>query len=70
MVGKMVDDVDWRRVVKGHGAKGRWHKVELKTLEDLIVIENVGWQNLPQPWLHIMFVVCAMVPHWQKMATF
>jgi hypothetical protein len=34
-------------MVKGHGTKGKWHKVELKTLEDPTVVANVGWQNLP-----------------------
>jgi hypothetical protein len=51
MVGTMADRVDQRRVVKGHGAKGRWHKVELKALEEPTVLANIGWQILPQLWL-------------------
>jgi hypothetical protein len=43
----VVNDVDRRRVVKGHGMKGRWHEAMLKTLEDPTVIVDVRWQNLP-----------------------
>jgi hypothetical protein len=39
----MVDDVDWKKVVKGHSAKGRHHEAKLKLLEGLIVIVNVEW---------------------------
>jgi len=42
MVGMMVNDVNPRRVVKGHGAKGKWHEAELETLEDQTIIANVG----------------------------
>jgi hypothetical protein len=40
-----------RKVVKGHGMKGRQHEAKLEALEDPTIIANVGWQNLPQPWL-------------------
>jgi hypothetical protein len=39
--------VNQRKVVKGHGTKGRQHKAKLKALEDPTVIANPGWQNLP-----------------------
>jgi len=47
-MGMMVDDMNQKRVVKGHGTKGRWHKVEFKALEDPIVLEDVGWKIFPQ----------------------
>jgi hypothetical protein len=50
MVSTMANNVDQRRVVKGHGVKGRRHKVEFKALEDPTIITNVGWQNYPKPW--------------------
>ncbi len=43
----MVDNVNQKIVVKGHGAKGRQHKVELKALEDPIIVVDARWQNLP-----------------------
>jgi hypothetical protein len=49
VVGTIVDYVDRKRVVRGHGAKGRWHKGELKASKDPIVVKDVGWKNLPQP---------------------
>jgi len=43
MMGVMVNGV-----VKGHGTKKRWHKIELETLsKDLTMLTNVGWQILP-----------------------
>jgi hypothetical protein len=45
----MADDADQNRMVRGHGAKGRWHEAKLETLEDPTVVANVTWQNLPQP---------------------
>jgi hypothetical protein len=39
----MVDDVDQRRVVKGHGTKGRQHEAKFKALEDLTIVVDVGW---------------------------
>jgi hypothetical protein len=40
MVGTMADDADWKRVVRGHGEKGRHH--EAKT-----IIGDARWQTLP-----------------------
>jgi hypothetical protein len=54
MVGMMVDDVDQRKIVKGHAAKRRWHEVKFKTFEDPIVLANVGWQILFPPWLYTL----------------
>jgi hypothetical protein len=34
-------------MVRGHGAKERWHEVKLEVLEDPTIIVDVGWQNLP-----------------------
>jgi hypothetical protein len=42
-----VDDVDRRRVVKGHGAKAKQQETELETIDDLAVVVNARWQNLP-----------------------
>jgi hypothetical protein len=39
----MVDDVDQRRVVKGHGAKGREHEAKFKALEDPTIIVDARW---------------------------
>jgi hypothetical protein len=50
----MVDDVDQRKVVKGHGAKGRQHEAKLETFEDPTILIDVGWPNLPQPWSYIL----------------
>jgi len=36
-----------KRVVKGHGMKGRCHKAWLKAFEYPTIITNVGWQNFP-----------------------
>jgi hypothetical protein len=42
----MVDNINRRRVVRGHGAKGRWHEAKFETLEDPTVIIDARWQNL------------------------
>jgi len=57
----MVDNVDQRKVVKGHGAKGRWHEAKLEALEDPTIIVDVGWPDLPQPWLYIL---CLQYVQW------
>jgi hypothetical protein len=59
MVGMMANNMNQKKVVKGHGMKGRWHKVELKALEDLIALDNAGWKII----VHLMFAVCTVVPH-------
>jgi hypothetical protein len=46
----ITDDVDRRKVVRGHGIKEDPHEAKLKTLEDPTVVANARWQNLPQPW--------------------
>jgi hypothetical protein len=43
----MMDNADRRRVVRGHGTKGRQHKVELETFEDPTIVKAIGWQNFP-----------------------
>jgi hypothetical protein len=43
----MVDDANRRKVVKGHGTKGRRHEAKLKALEVPTIVVNVGWKNLP-----------------------
>jgi hypothetical protein len=50
----MANNVDQRRVVKGHGAKGKWHEAKLKTFEDPTIVVDVRWQNLPQPWSYTL----------------
>ncbi len=57
----MADDVDQRRMVKGHGGKKRRHEAKLKTFEDPTIITNVGWQNLPQPW---SYTLCSSYVQW------
>jgi hypothetical protein len=44
MVGTMVDSANQRRVVKGHGVKGRWHKTKLEALENPTMLANARWQ--------------------------
>jgi hypothetical protein len=39
----IADDVDQRRVVKGHGIKGRQHEAKFKALEDPTIVVDVGW---------------------------
>jgi hypothetical protein len=41
-MGSMTNDVDQRKVVRGHGEKGRWHEVKLKTLEDPTIVVDTG----------------------------
>jgi len=43
----MANDADQKRMVRGHGAKGRRHKAKLEALEDPTIVADVGWQNLP-----------------------
>jgi hypothetical protein len=46
-MGTMANNADRRKVVRGHGTKGRQHKIELKTFEDPTIVIDAGWQNLP-----------------------
>jgi hypothetical protein len=39
----MADDVERRRVVKGHGAKGKQHEAKFEALEDPTIIVDAGW---------------------------
>jgi hypothetical protein len=39
----MVDAMDRRRMVMGHGTKGRQHE----TLDNPTILANVGWQTFP-----------------------
>jgi hypothetical protein len=57
----MADGMNQKRVVKGHGMKGRWHKVEFKTIEDSIVLENIGLQILPQ---FSLYTLCLQYVWW------
>ncbi len=41
-MGTMADGVDQRKVVRGHGTKGKQREAKLETLEDLTVLPNVG----------------------------
>jgi hypothetical protein len=41
------DDMNQKRVVRGHGPIERRHKVKLKAFEDRTVVANARWQNLP-----------------------
>jgi hypothetical protein len=50
----MIDDVDRRKVVKGHGMKRRQHEAKLKALENPTVVTDPRWENLPQPWLYTL----------------
>jgi hypothetical protein len=43
----MVDDMNQKRVIKGHGEKGRQHMAKIKALEGPIVVANARWPNLP-----------------------
>jgi hypothetical protein len=54
-MGEMANAMDQKRMVRGHGVKGRWDGVELQAFEDPIVLGNAGWQNLPQPWSYTLF---------------
>jgi hypothetical protein len=44
----MVDGMNQKRVVKGHGTKGRWCKVEFKALENPILLKDARWKIFPQ----------------------
>jgi hypothetical protein len=44
-MGTMANNADQRKVVRGHGTKGRQHKIELKTFEDPTIVIDDGWQN-------------------------
>jgi hypothetical protein len=50
----MANDAVRRRVVRGHGVKGKRHEAELKTLENPTIVIDVGWQILPQPWSYTL----------------
>jgi hypothetical protein len=41
------DDMNQKRVVRGHRAKERWHKAKLKAFEDPTIVADARWQNLP-----------------------
>jgi hypothetical protein len=43
----IVDDADRRRMVRGHGMKGRRHEAKLEGFENPTVVVDVRWQNLP-----------------------
>jgi hypothetical protein len=54
MVGTMMNDVDCKRMVKGYGTKGKWHKARLEALEDPIIVANARWKSLPQLWSYML----------------
>jgi len=43
MVGTMANDVDQKKMVRGHGANGKQHEAKFKVLEELTIVTNVGW---------------------------
>lgn len=47
MMGIMANNVDQRRMIDAMAWK---HKIELETLENSIMLKDVGWQNFPQLW--------------------
>ncbi len=64
MVGTMVKNVDRKRVTKSHGAKERRHEAEFEALKRPNHHSRC-WMAKPSLTLivHIMFFICAMVPH-------
>ncbi len=44
----MADNMNQKKVVKGHGTKGRWRKIKFKALEYPILLKDVGWKIFPQ----------------------
>jgi hypothetical protein len=55
-MGTMVDDVDQKRMIKGHGTKGRWHEAKLETFEHPTIVIYDGWQNLPHSWSYMSYL--------------
>jgi hypothetical protein len=55
----MVVAMDQRKVVRGHGAEGRWHKTKLEALEDPTILIDAWWQTFPNlghtPYVRNMF---------------
>lgn len=43
----MANDVDQRKVVKGHDMKGKQHDAKFEAFEDPTIIANARWQNFP-----------------------
>jgi hypothetical protein len=62
----MADDANQRRLVRGHGVKGKWHEAKLEAFEDPIVVVDARWQNLPQPWLYLLCFSYAWWCHFDK----
>jgi len=42
----MIDNGEHRRVIKGHGTKGKHHDAKTKSLQNPTMLTNFGWQNL------------------------
>jgi hypothetical protein len=60
----MVDVGDHRKVIKGHGEKGKQRDVKLEALQDPTILANDGWQKHALAMdIHIVFQVCTVVPH-------
>lgn len=56
----MVDIGDHRKVIRGHGEKGKQHDA----LQDPTILANDGWQKHALAMdIHIVFQVCVVVPH-------
>ncbi len=45
----MADVMNQKKVIKGHGSKGRQHEAKLETFENPTILTDAGWQNFPQP---------------------
>jgi hypothetical protein len=41
-------------MVRDHGAKGKWHEVKFKALEDPTIVVDARWQNFAQPWSYTL----------------
>jgi len=54
-----MDGVDLRRVVRGHGVKGRRHEAKFKSLKNLTVLTDAG-SNKTFPNLGHTPYVCSM----------
>jgi len=50
----MVDNGEHRRMIEGHGMKGKHYNAKFKALQNLAMITNFGWQNLPSPWSYTL----------------
>jgi len=45
----MANNEERRKVIKGHGVKGKRHDAKLEAFQNLVMLTNSRWQNLPHP---------------------